>query len=266
MATITPIAYNNSGTPIPGTTQLGNLSIGSTNQDYGTFPSGYRFWATPDEELHYVVAYEVPAGNHPNPLSVPCFVGFFKTPVKTELAFIDLAEYISNQNNTPEVFTGGTQAKTWLNSNGYWTSYGEGGGGVTGNYNLLNLYSPANANGSITFPNSNNVASNDPNIVGLNPGNGIYINKFDLIGTDQSSVLDLLIGRSGTLTLTQGSNSVTYSFTDTAFNFTSGAPYPNQYWWDNFHNGAQSPLGTLVVTSPSPSNFNYVDPITITVS
>lgn len=123
MATITPIAYNNSGTPIPGTTQLGNLAIGSTNQDYGTFPSGYRFWATPDEELHYVVAYEVPAGNHPNPLSVPCFVGFFKTPVKTEESFIELAEYITIQDNDPQTFTGGTDAKTWLNNNNYWTSY-----------------------------------------------------------------------------------------------------------------------------------------------
>ena len=123
MATITPIAYNNSGTPIPGTTQLGNLAIGSTNQDYGTFPLGYRFWATPDEESHYVVAYEVPAGNHPNPLSVPCFVGFFKTPVKTEESFIELAEYITIQDNDPQTFTGGTEAKNWLNTNNYWTSY-----------------------------------------------------------------------------------------------------------------------------------------------
>lgn len=123
MATITPIAYNNSGTPIPGTTQLGTLAIGSTSQDYGAFPSGYRFWATPDQNLHYVVAYPVPAGNHPNPLSIPCYVGFFKTPTKTESDFIDLAEYLSAQDNDPQTFTGGTEAKNWLNTNNYWTSY-----------------------------------------------------------------------------------------------------------------------------------------------
>ena len=123
MATITPIAYNNSGTPIPGTTQLGTLAIGSTSQDYGAFPSGYRFWATPDQNLHYVVAYPVPAGNHPNPLSIPCYVGFFKTPTKTESDFIDLAEYLSVQDNDPQTFTGGTEAKNWLNTNNYWTSY-----------------------------------------------------------------------------------------------------------------------------------------------
>lgn len=143
---------------------------------------------------------------------------------------------------------------------------GGGGGTTVGNFTLLNAYSPAGSNGSITFPGSDGSQSNNPNTVGLNPGNGIYINKYNLAGTDESSVLDLLVGRSGTLTLTQGSNSVTYSFTNTAFNYTSGSPYANQYWWDNFHNGASSPLGTLTVTSSSPSNFNYTDTITITVS
>ena len=263
MTTARPFSYN-TGSTITGTIQVGDLAVGIPTNGFES--TGLKWWSGPDEDLGYVIAHPTPSGNQPNQFSIPAYVGFWRSNALTDGSFINLAEYVSVYNGTPQIFTGGTQAKTWLNSNGYWTSYGEGGGGVTGNYNLLNLYSPANANGSITFPNSNDVASNDPNIVGLNPGNGIYINKFDLIGTDQSSVLDLLIGRSGTLTLTQGSNSVTYSFTSTAFNFTSAAPYPNQYWWDNYHNGAQSPLGTLVVTSPSPSNFNYVDPITITVS
>jgi hypothetical protein len=125
MATITPIAYNNSGTPIPGTIQIGDLSIASSAQDYGStpFPGNKRFWATPDEDLHYVIAYPVPAGNHPNPLSVQCFVGFFKSVVKTEESFINLANYFANSLNTPQNFTGGTDAKVWLNDNGYWTSY-----------------------------------------------------------------------------------------------------------------------------------------------
>ena len=125
MATITPIAYNNSGTPIPGTIQIGDLSIESSAQDYGStpFPGNKRFWATPDEDLHYVIAYPVPAGNHPNPLSVQCFVGFFKSVVKTEESFINLANYFANSLNTPQNFTGGTDAKVWLNDNGYWTSY-----------------------------------------------------------------------------------------------------------------------------------------------
>lgn len=123
MATITPIAYNNTGNPIPGTTQIGDLAIGDTSQDYGAFPSGFRFWATPDEDLYYVIAYPVPAGNHPNPLSIPCYVGFFKTQTKTLADFLGLANYIANQDNDPQNFTNGQTAVTWLNNNGYWTSY-----------------------------------------------------------------------------------------------------------------------------------------------
>jgi hypothetical protein len=125
MATITPIAYNNSGTPIPGTTQIGDLSIASSAQDYGAFPNGYRFWATPDKDLHYVIAFPVPSGNQPNPLSIPCYVGFFKSVLKTESSFLELANYVANQDNDPQNFTGGTDAKLWLNNNGYWTSYSQ---------------------------------------------------------------------------------------------------------------------------------------------
>ena len=123
MASIIPIAFNNSGTPIPGTSQVGDLSIGDTAQDYGAFPSGYRFWATPDLDNHYVIAYPVPAGNHPNPLSIPCYVGFFQTPTKSDVEFINLAEYISVQDNDPQNFLNTTEAQNWLTANGYWNSY-----------------------------------------------------------------------------------------------------------------------------------------------
>lgn len=262
MATARPFAYN-IGDPIAGTEQIGNLAIGYPNSGFDA--TGLKWWNGPDEDPGYVIAHQTPGGQ-PGADGITAYLGFFRTNSLSEAEFIDLAEVVSNAHGNPQNFSTGTEAKTWLNNNGYWTSYDGGGGGVTGNYSLLNLYSPANANGSITFPNSGDAASNDPNIVGLNPGNGIYINKFDLLGNDQSSVLDLLLGRSGTLTLTQGSNSVTYSFTSTAFNYTSSAPYANQYWWDNYHNGSQSPLGTLTVTSAAASNFNYVDPISITVS
>lgn len=123
MATITPIAYNNSGTPIPGTTQIGDLAIGDTSQDYGAFPSGYRFWATPDLDLYYVIAQSVPAGNQPNSLGLPCYVGFFKSQTKTESSFLEISNYIADRDNDPQNFTDGNDAVTWLNNNGYWTSY-----------------------------------------------------------------------------------------------------------------------------------------------
>ncbi len=266
MSTSRPFAYN-TGTVITGTTQVGSLAVGFPTNGFSS--TGLEWWNGPDEDLGYVIAASVPSDTQPTPVSgVSASVGFFRSSDLTEASFIGLADVVAGPSGGGP-FASGAAAKSWLNTNGFWTSYDGATGGTgasTGNYILLNQYSPANSNGSITFPNSSDVASNDPNIVGLNPGNGIYINKFDLASADQSSVLDLLIGRSGTLTLTQGSNSVTYSFTSTAFNFTPNAPYANQYWWDNYHNGAQSPLGTITVTSAASSDFNYVDPITITVS
>jgi len=260
MATSRPFAYN-TGLTINGTEQIGDLAIGTPTSGFTLNP---RFWNGPDEDLGYVIAHPTPSGNQPNPLSIPAYVGFWRSTALTDGSFINLAEYVSVYNGTPQTFTGGTQAKTWLNSNGYWTSYGEGGGVTTGDYELLAQYSPAGDDGSITFPNHNATPgtwSLNPNLVGQ-AGYAIYINGDDLLGNSQTSVLDNLLGRSGTLTLTQGVNSVVYSFTSTAFGFGGG--YTNQYWWDNQFNG--SPLGTITVLTPSSGDFNDTDPITITVS
>lgn len=77
MPTITPIAYT-AGTPVAGTTQYGDLAVGTGAQDYGAFPGGYRFWATPDQDLGYVIARTVPGNTQPTPLKVtwdPGYVG-----------------------------------------------------------------------------------------------------------------------------------------------------------------------------------------------
>ena len=140
---------------------------------------------------------------------------------------------------------------------------GSGGSGTSvGGYYIWNAYSPADNNGSITFPNHNSaVASLDPNAID-DGGYALYINQYDSSGNDQSSILDDLVGNSGTLTLTQGSNSVTYSFTSTAFGH--GGSYSDQYYWDPTQES--SPANGIVVTSPASSDFIALDPITITVT
>jgi len=123
MATITPVSYN-TGSTIGGTTQIGSLAVGTSPQDYSTEPGGVRYWATPDKELGYVIAEANVLGNQPNPLSIsPTNVGFYRSEALTEESFIDLAEYMSRFINNPQTFTGGTDAVTWLNTNGFWTSY-----------------------------------------------------------------------------------------------------------------------------------------------
>jgi len=124
MATARPFAYN-PGATIPGTQQVGSLSIGAPTSGFTNNP---QYWNGPDEELGYVIAQSVSGNTQPTPLSgVTASVGFFRSPLLTENSFVDYTNSLFNQS-----FTGGTQAKTWLNSNGYWTSYSD-----TWQYNAL---------------------------------------------------------------------------------------------------------------------------------
>lgn len=121
MASITPVAFYTGGTSIPGTSQYGNLNVGTSPQDYGVVgnENGIVYYATPDEDLGYVIAHEDPSGGHNGkPGNVPAKVGFWRSSAKDNPSFISLVEYVSGQN-----FDSAGNAATWLESNGYWTSY-----------------------------------------------------------------------------------------------------------------------------------------------
>ena len=120
MSTSRPFAYN-LGSLITGTEQVGNLAIGTPTNGFDS--TGLQWWNGPNEDLGYVIAHQTPGGNQPNPLSIPAYLGFWRSNTKTDQSFINLANYVANSINSPQNFTGGTQAKTWLNANGYWTSY-----------------------------------------------------------------------------------------------------------------------------------------------
>lgn len=127
MATITPVAYKPSGT-IPGTIKIGNLIIGNTPQDYGVVGAnnGVTFWSTPNQDFHYIIAHEDSSGSHTGNTAtgdIPAFVGFWTSATKSEESFISLAEDVSIWDNDPQTFADGTEAVTWLNANGYWTSF-----------------------------------------------------------------------------------------------------------------------------------------------
>ena len=76
MATATPLAYN-TGSPISGTQQIGSLSVGFPTSGFTSSP---QYWNGPDEDLGYVIAYPVPAGDHPTPVfdEVTSFLGFWE--------------------------------------------------------------------------------------------------------------------------------------------------------------------------------------------
>lgn len=122
MATARPFAYN-PGSILSGTQQYGTIAVGSGNNPYDENYGGLQWWQGPDEELGYCIGTSVPSGDQPTPVGNVGTVTFWRSPVKTEESFIELSEYISTQDGDPQTFTGGTDAKTWLNNNGYWTSY-----------------------------------------------------------------------------------------------------------------------------------------------
>jgi len=115
MAKARPFAYN-PGPSIAGTSQIGDLSIGAPTSGFTNSP---QYWNGPDEELGYVIAQSVSGNTQPTPLSgVTASVGFFRSPLLTENSFVQYTNSLFGQS-----FTGGTDAATWLNANGYWTSY-----------------------------------------------------------------------------------------------------------------------------------------------
>ena len=121
MTTARPFAYN-LGTGITGTTQVGDLAVGTPTNG---FPASPRFWNGPNEDLGYVIAHPVPAGTQPTPVSgVSAFLGFNRTSEFTDEEFITMANYVANlYGGTAANFSNATTASVWLTSNGYWNSY-----------------------------------------------------------------------------------------------------------------------------------------------
>jgi hypothetical protein len=122
MATTRPFAYN-TGSTITGTIQIGNIAIGVSNQDYSQNPGGVKWWMGPDEELGYVIAHEVPPGNQPTEVEVDAYLAFWRSTELTNQSLLDLLNVLPITNGLPK-FTDANVAKTWLNNNGHWTSYG----------------------------------------------------------------------------------------------------------------------------------------------
>lgn len=149
MSTSRPFAYN-TGDPIIGTDQVGDLAIGTDmDKPYAANYGGVQWWAGPDEDLGYVICKPISSGNQPNTLGIPCFIGFDRSDALTDQSFVNLSNSVFPGNN----FSTASGAKTWMNSNGYWTSYA-GSTGATG------------ATGGFLIT----VTQNGPNVVFLGSG------------------------------------------------------------------------------------------------
>ena len=117
MATSRPFAFN-TGSTISGTEQLGDLAIGVDDIDYDGGVGGVTWWMGPDEDLGYIICRPNFSGTQPNPVGIPAYVGFLRSEQNTEESFVDLVNGVYGQS-----FTTGDECKTYLNNNGFWTSW-----------------------------------------------------------------------------------------------------------------------------------------------
>ena len=65
MSTTRPFSYN-TGSPISGTIQVGNLAVGYPTTGF----TGMEWWNGPDEELGYVIAQPVSGDTQPTPITI----------------------------------------------------------------------------------------------------------------------------------------------------------------------------------------------------
>ena len=118
MATTTPFAFN-TGSTIAGTSQVGQIAVGTSPQEYSLDLGGVKWWMGPDEELGYVVTVPVSGNTQPTPIiGVDASIGFYRSDLLTDNSFVNLTNIVFSQS-----FTSATDASIWLTNNGYWTSY-----------------------------------------------------------------------------------------------------------------------------------------------
>ena len=261
MAQYRPFAIKTTSVIPSGCTSLVNILIGVDDQQYQGL-GGYQWWAGPDESLGYVIAYFDSPFTHPNPLNLPCGIGFLRSDALTDSSFLQLVNYFVKKNGSNVTFTDTISAKAWCNSNGHWTSYGETpwqyGSSLnttpsSGNfsYNLVTLpYQPPLA-GNTIFPDfSASVGILNPNEFGLSKS--IWWNKIDSNGIDRSSDFSTLIGQIVMITFTQGVNSAIYE--------TNAINNPNP---DHFN---MQIMGNQYIDLVQASPTNFIEGELVTIS
>jgi len=201
MATSRPFAYN-TGSTIAGTTQSGDLAIGTPTSGFSA--SGLQWWNGPDEDLGYIVTQPVPGNTQPTPIpDVFASVGFFRSNVLTSASYISLVNAIAGPSGS---FNTTNAATTWLNDNGYWTSY------------------PAGIAGSLVFNGTNQS-------LGISPGvtfgagaftvegwffNTLNFNNKGILGVPVSSnigALNLYFANNTTITSDKNGGGGSFSYT-----------------------------------------------------
>ena len=188
--------------------------------------------------------------------NVSASVGFFRSSALTDPSFISLSNSVAAQSGGGP-FASGSTAKTWLNSNGYWTSYAGSTGATGGAYELVILPYQPPAAGDVIFPNFGvtpppTQGNTNPNIFATG---GVYWNQIDINSVDQTSYYNGLVGNAATISFTQNGNTAIYSASSTAI-ILDGAQLAFNY-------NPQTRPGQLTLTQASPVNFTLGETVYI---
>jgi hypothetical protein len=265
MALFRPFAITQTPlSPPSGTTVIGNIGIGVDEHDYYNNYGSLQWIAGPDESIGIIIAYH----DETNPLhahsSTPgnlYNIGFLRAANEDE--FKTLAETLAGQS-----FASTNAAKTWLTSNGYWTSYGETPWAYGNTHAPISdwyFYSdegPFNTNPPIDNGNAifidgvlgvGGIETYNPNQL---PNRYLLFNRFDSNNNDFEQDFTTLAANGGTIILTQviGLNTETATYQGNASGF--------------IYNGTWLSINTeaLIQTTSLDGSFVYGEPITITIS
>jgi hypothetical protein len=115
--------WNNNPTADP-ITLAGYLAMNGLTNYYPVLCPGYEGTMT----IQNTATYGVPSGYTLLGANINASVGFNRSTDLTDSSFISIANAVAGPSGP---FASASNAKTWLNANGYWTSY-EGATGATG--------------------------------------------------------------------------------------------------------------------------------------
>ena len=113
----------NTGATHRGTEKINNVTAGKPTNGIGASGGGIWWRGGPNEDLGYVIAREVTgprtAGNGIETLpTIEKKISFLRSKFKTDASFLSMVNTQFSQS-----WTTAQSAKTWLNANGYWTSW-----------------------------------------------------------------------------------------------------------------------------------------------
>jgi hypothetical protein len=173
MPTSRAFAYNPSLSAPTGATQFGNLAVQSTGWTAGC--GGLQWFNGPDEDLGYAIGY--PYGGPKTSGSVSQVISGTSVGFRRTATFSDATFLSSVLNLTGQSFLTASNAVTYLNSNGYWTSWVQ-----SYNAGLFKTTYAGYFADSVSF-----FASATPTAYGSNPATSIQTTSISEAGTDDGS-------------------------------------------------------------------------------